>query len=155
MNDILHEALDNIGGSIRTLHILPFDEAPNFTLLDNVVNSNLNLASWSNIDFTFDTLSFIESEVKVSGTEAYKKTIAGSIPRDRAEISKQLRLYNKKRVVVVHTDRNGTRRVIGSRSNPAVLSFNFGTGPKPDDQNKYDLVISQTDLEPAPYYSYE
>lgn len=155
MTNILHEALDNIGGSSRTIHILPFDEAPIFSILDNLVTTNLDIDSWCTIDFTFDTVSFSETEVLVSGSEAYKKVISGSIPKDRYEVSNRLKQYNKKRVVCIHTDRNGVRRVIGNRLAPAILSFNFGTGPSPDDQNKYDLLISQTDKNQAPYYSNE
>lgn len=157
MENILHEPLDNIGGSLRTLHILPFDQCPFIPINrhTNKITSSLSIEDWSKVDFTFDTIQFSHEQISNASGTIYQKVISGSIPKDRDTVSAILKSYHAKRVVVIHTDRNGIRRIIGNKECPAMLFFTNSTGPGPDDQNKFILTISQSDLNPAPYYDLE
>ena len=153
MDNITFQPQNNIGGNYRTLHIMDSFRAPFYQVKDLKVRFSLNLTTWSKFDFTFNTLSFTQEPVEVNGLDAFKKSIIGFIPKDRHEISKILKQYS--RVVVVITDRNGVKRVVGSKANPAILKFTFNNGPGPDDANRYRIEISQTDKDEAPYYDIE
>jgi hypothetical protein len=153
MENITHQPLTNIGGNLRTLYIMDSFRAPFYQVKDLKVRFSLNLTTWSKFDFTFNTLSFTQEPVDVAGLDAFKKMIIGFIPKDRHDIYTILKRHS--RVVVVITDRNGVKRVVGDNANPAVLKVFFNNGPGADDANRYRIEISQTDKDEAPYYDIE
>lgn len=154
--NIIHQPLDNIGGNKRSIWILPCSDVPaNIRIQKGLVLDNLNLSSWNRIDFTFDTLRFEEVPVDAGGNTGYLKTLSGAIARDRKEFTDILQKYRNTMVVVVFEDRNGVRKLIGTKECPALFKYNRSNGPKPDDMNMYQVDIIQTDKSEAPYYQFE
>ncbi len=154
--DILHQPLDNIGGNHRSIWILPASKAPAFIQVSKLnVITGLNLSTWNKIDFTFDSLSFEQTPFTFEGEDGFLKVLEGMIPKDRIEVTRILNKYRNSMVVVVFQDRNGTKRLIGSRQYPALFTYIIGNGPKPSDPNMYRVTIQQADRDEAPYYSIE
>jgi hypothetical protein len=155
MSNILFDASENIGGNVRRIFIVSYKSSPSIQVADGIVTNFLNLTDWDLIDFTNDSLSFVQEPVVVMGDSGFKKTIEGFIPKERVEVSIELLRYHKQRVVVVVEDRNGLKKVIGTDKRPAVLRFKINNGPKMSDINRYIVNIDQSDLDPAPTYILE
>ena len=155
MGSILHQPQDNLGGNIKTIHILDYKSSPTINIVAGRVVNNIVLANWNKIDFTQDSVSYSQEQVLVGADTAFRKSVQGNIPKERLEVSTELLRFHRKRVVVVVTDRNGIRRIIGSKANPAVLNFKLTSGPRLSDANRYEVTIAQTDKDQVAFYDIE
>jgi hypothetical protein len=145
---------DNPGGIIRTLKIISpalitnaFDD-----FKGKLTNPAIAAYAWEEIDFTQFEIGYQQERINSNGSHIYKKTILGDVPKPSYEIEQILNKYHNKRCVVWITSRAKEQIIIGTKINPAVLTFDRDTGRSFGDRNIYVLSILQTSRKAALYY---
>lgn len=146
----LHE--DNNGGG---KHLLVFDASRVVSAGERPVGHYVNeaICAYSDSQAIYvegirDTVEFTEEPDIVDGVPLYKSIASCIIPKYRPAVMEQLRKWDKKRFVVLVPDRNGKTRMIGTRSEPAMLIIDRnGTGASYDSRNEIEIsfVVSRRD----------
>jgi hypothetical protein len=145
---------DNPGGIIKSIKIIsPALITSTFNEFKNkITNPAIAAYVWQEIDFTQFQIGYQQERINSNGTHIYKKTIEGDLPKPSYDIEQILNAHHNKRCVVWITTRAQEQIIIGTKANPAVLSFDRDSGRSFGDRNIYVLSIVQTSRKPAIYY---
>lgn len=101
-----------------------------------------------------DTVLFDEVPVVIEGIPAYQQTVTCIVAKDRPDVMAQLISMHKKRYVVVCPDRNGYKKMIGTKAEPALfLIEERSTGDTYDTRNEMKISFSITRKDPAYNYT--
>ena len=104
------------------------------------------------LNFTRETPSFDEQDKNVGpNLYAYSSKLSGVIPKAEQYKLAQLRKMALTRFVVLFTDNNGFRRVMGSKEEPCFLNWASKTEKNYDQRNQYDLVFTLDGRFPVPF----
>lgn len=137
---------------VRVEHVATWPEEVNGTLADGI--TLVADASWITIMPTLWTHAFGETWEMVDGSQRSVARLGAVIPKDRAALLAGLFGLKPGRYVVLHHDRNGNVKVIGTPTEPAqvrVQELTHGADPR-GDRNQYLLSVVCARLTPAPFY---
>ena len=97
-----------------------------------------------------DTLQFKET----SEAGMHRITISGQLQKISLQLIELFRQMKENSFVVITTDNNGLKRIVGTRTHGARFSFNTDAGNTPASYNGADFQFTVDMPEPAPYYPF-
>lgn len=97
-----------------------------------------------------DTLQFKES----NDAGLFRITISGRIQKISLQLIAMFRHMASSSFVVITTDNNGLKRIVGTRTHGARFSFTDDHGSTPGTFNGIDFQFTVDMPEPAPYYPF-
>ncbi|MEM7163755.1 MAG: hypothetical protein AAF487_15110 [Bacteroidota bacterium] len=117
------------------------------------LSNDINPSSFQKINPLDSTARFKETSKVIHGSQSYNYEIPFSIRKDRSVVTQLLSNLMNRKLIAITEDFEGLRRVIGSLDEPARLNWTFNKGESISSPNRYDVVITCQQTNPAYYYS--
>lgn len=111
-------------------------------------------ATWDTYTPTLFTQAFNEAWTREEAMRVARAELGFVIPKDRALLLDGLWDLQRERFLVLHHDRNGTVKLMGTKSEPATVTMTVlkhGADPL-GERNQYELRVTVARREECPFY---
>ena len=156
LNDITRHTDDNLGG----LNAFKIVSAKAVTSLPSVVNGaiqhQLTLLPghrWLSVYCTEFTMNYKEVPIDSEHGAAFKKTLTGKTPKDRAELTQLFNEMKDQGFIIDYTDNNGQRKLVGSPQEPMYFKPALDTKAEMAQRNEHELVFEGEGIDKSPFYN--
>ncbi len=143
-------------GSLAKLHMIPVEDVvsipdpEDYVVVDPVV---LDIdCMWYTMQFTQDTPGFEESENKSKSGSFFNINLDGFIPGHNPVLTSILCEMRHRKWIIIATDHDGQKRLIGSLKNPVRFKWKFNTGNKTSGRKGYDFTFYNQAKNPPYFY---
>jgi hypothetical protein len=131
--DALLKESNPMGGLYRFIEVIDVDEVDVFpSVVDKVrIDQPITFLNGTGSHFWYhskDTGSVNSEMVGQKGGEVFRNSIAFTVPTNAQELLEQVQSMLGKPLIVIGTDRQGMKRIVGSKLRPATLRARNTTG---------------------------
>lgn len=154
--NIEHHEGTNTGGICPELRVIKVSDISSFPdVINGAITSEISASGdWTTITLVPETAHPVENRKVNAGRKGYGMRMNFNV----AQLSgaRQLAIEELERfpVVVDYTDRNGVRRLIGTKKEGAMLQLiSASPGKIPHDRNQFDIVVTCSRRVRSPFYA--
>lgn len=155
LENIEHLQETNFGGAKS----LDFILADDVRVFPHAYRNNIasDIVLWDNksmykMELTRETQGFRTDLKQKGGVDFFETKLGGIIPKDRILISTIIDSLQNNRLILIATDNNGNKRIIGSKKVPVNLRWKANHKTKFKGRNEYTIEFSHISKSPPYYY---
>ncbi len=145
----------NLGG-LRTFQFAPLDSIVSYPAIhDGLITTPLQFKAGKNWLDGYSTpysLQFSETGKDTPNGIYYAQAIDGVIPGDRLESINAVASAEGNSFVVLVTDANGQKRLVGAHGYPLIFLADYNTGSSRSDSKGFSFQFSGMSIIRAPVY---
>lgn len=145
---------ENLGGvaTVQAIRVGNIDTIPAAT--NKIISSDIIITpgtSFKTYEFPPDSVEYKETGRPTQNGVAYTHRISAKRPRMQALAAAEIARLDEGWYVVIFTDYNAERRIIGSPERPILFSNSGGTGRRRSDENGYNWKFEGKAQGPASF----
>ncbi len=155
---IITTAYGNNSGGVCQLKMIPKGWLQQDLVIDKT-SGNISTAptlipgrTWIVLEMMDNTVELTERAKSDKAGKYTETTITGVVFQDGESLRAVLDNIQYLDFVVLVTDKNKVRRLVGNKKKGMTFSTDFTTGKKPIEANKFEITFSLQSAEPAPIY---
>lgn len=159
IDSIENSTKDNAGG-LCYFHFVPkewIQDDAELSIASNIVNAAISLAGsyqWLKAQCMQDTMGYTEAQEETPAGTKYVQTLVGEINGDNENMLQIMNALPHHEYVVIYTDRQGQRKLIGNKLKGMSFQAVYAIGSKYVDKQSYRLTLVHESAERAPLYPY-
>lgn len=155
MKDINKHCEDNLGG-IFLLRFIPSNDIETIVEpIDGRVTEPVVLKEntrWYEFYATPETIKFDEDQQQSPHGDYFKIKLTGNTPKDRAEVISTLNEMKNKTFILDYIDNNGTRKLVGTITEPIKFKHTSTTGNTVPSKNGTSFEFYGDVIDKSPEY---
>lgn len=154
-NNIKRHSGDNLGGnySFKFIPVGDVDEIPE--TFEGAVHHAVELKSntmWFDGECTEHTMSFKDEQRESDHGSYHEKEFTGIVPKDREEMIDLFNRIKDQKFILDITDNNGTRKLVGTLTEPMYLTAGMDSKADPSGRNEYRISFKGSGIDRSPVY---
>lgn len=157
MNNFPEFENENMGGIQYRFIFTPDTNIQTLTIASQTVADMLDYLDSYDV-FTGNTLIdsclFSEKEIKSEAGSYYETKFSGFIPKLNKEYLILFAEMVKRRFILLITDNNNYKRILGKPSKGLIFSFEQNSQQTPAGLNGFKFEFATINPEPSPFYTY-
>ena len=158
MQDIGQYTGDNIGGLekfqfIPVNDIISIPRATNHVITEAITIDALSGAQWFDAYVTEGSLGYKETEKKNQHGNSYDRILVGLVPKDTETLADLFDEMEGFRYVIIYTDNNGKKKVVGSIESPLQFKADMDTKVDANGRNGHPITFFGSSSHKAYFYN--
>lgn len=148
---------NNLGG-ICSFRFVPKEWLTSDIILDPVTGTVTDTPTliagktWLNASVMDNTMVYQEQEKEEKGGKYYEATLSGLFYKDETARHVSLATLRFQELVVIYTDQNKQKRIIGNGQKAMSFTVDYNTGKALKDASTFTFSLTHQLTEPAPIY---